>query len=78
MVGIDRKENDDWWKFSAQVDKHRQRRNDRVIASHVLVFDESMIAFVPQVVSFFNCFYSSYTHSLFLMFLQDNKIRWIS
>ena len=48
MVDAERKERDDWWRFSAQVEKYGQRRKDRVLASHVLVFDESMSAFVPR------------------------------
>ena len=48
MIDASRKEYDDWWRFSAQVEKYGQRRKDRVLASHVLVFDESMSAFVPR------------------------------
>ena len=43
-----RKEDDDWWRLSAQVEKHRERRQNRVVPSHVFVFDESMSAFVPR------------------------------
>jgi len=48
MVDIDRKEEDDWWQFSAQVEKYGQHRKNRVVASHILVFDKSMSAFVPR------------------------------
>ena len=48
MADLDRKEEDDWSKFSAQVEKYGQRRKYRVVASHVLVFDESISAFVPR------------------------------
>ena len=48
MVDAERKERDDWWRFSAQVERNGQRRKVRVLASHVLVFDESISAFVPR------------------------------
>ena len=48
MVDAERRAHDDWWRFSAQVENYGQRRKDRVLASHVLVFDESMSAFVPR------------------------------
>ena len=48
MADLDRKDEDDWWQFSAQVEKYGQRRQDRVVVSHLLVFDESIKAFVPR------------------------------
>ena len=48
MADLDRKEEDDWSKFSAQVEKYGHCRKDRVVAFHVLVFDESMSVFVPR------------------------------
>ena len=46
MADLEKKEDDDCWRFSSQEEKHDERRQNRVFASHVLVFDESMSAIV--------------------------------
>ena len=43
-----RKDRDDWWQFSAQIESFNKKRKEALYASHVLVFDESMSAFVPR------------------------------
>ena len=39
---------DDWWKLKTRVNSYIRSRKEIVYASHVLVFDESMSAFVPR------------------------------
>ena len=43
-----KEEEDDWWQFSSQIESFNKKRKEAVFASHVLVFDESMSAFVPR------------------------------
>jgi hypothetical protein len=43
-----RKDRDDWWQFSTQIESFNKKRKEGLYASHVLVFDESMSAFVPR------------------------------
>ena len=50
MEDNQKKEIDDWWRFSAWVDKCNVHRKRKVYASHILVFDESMSAFTPRCV----------------------------
>ena len=40
----------DWWKFKGQVEMFNKRRQSKINSSHILVFDESMSAFVPRYV----------------------------
>ena len=40
---------DDWWKFKSFVTKTNENRKENLAASHVLVFDESMSAFVLRL-----------------------------
>ena len=40
--------NDDWWQFKERVDDFNTNRRNNLYASHVLVFDESMSAYVPR------------------------------
>ena len=39
---------DDWWKFKRRVEMFNKKRQSGIATSHVLVFDESMCAFVPR------------------------------
>ena len=39
---------DDWWKFKGQVEMLNEKRQSNITTSHILVFDESMSAFVPR------------------------------
>ena len=49
MEDTDMKDNDvDWWKFKKRVIEHNESKVRKISASHVLVFDESMSAFVPR------------------------------
>ena len=41
-------ENDDWWKFKKRVHDFNTNRKNNIYASHALVFDESMSAYVPR------------------------------
>ena len=45
IADTERKEDDDWCRFSAQEEKHGERRHNRALTSHVFVFDDSMSAF---------------------------------
>ena len=40
--------NDDWWQFKKRVDDFNTNRRNNLYASHALVFDESMSAYVPR------------------------------
>ena len=42
------KENDDWWRYKSWVKKTFAMRKNSVFASHILVFDKLMSAFVPR------------------------------
>ena len=42
------KKEDSWWKVKGIINKFIQKRKEVIIASHTLVFDESMSAFVPR------------------------------
>ena len=65
-----RKNTDDWWQFSTQIDKFNSKRKEVLHASHVLVFDESMSAFVPRYDGLLLCFFKYIAHSLlFYLFL---------
>ena len=44
-----KEEGDDWWKFKTFVNKIAENRKEHFSASHVLVFDESMSAFIPRL-----------------------------
>ena len=45
------KESDDWWRFKGRVELYNKKRQSEVNTSHILVFDESMSAFIPRYVS---------------------------
>lgn len=45
------KEIDDWWRFASRVTKFNNVRKNLLKSSHVHVFDESMSAYVPRLVS---------------------------
>ena len=38
----------DWWKFKKRVIEHNESKVKTISASHVLVFDESMSAYIPR------------------------------
>ena len=38
----------DWWQFKNRILKHNYHRRHIITASHVLVFDKSMSAFVSM------------------------------
>ena len=42
------KKDDSWWKVKGIINKFIEKRKEVIIASHTLVFDESMSAFVPR------------------------------
>ena len=42
------KKEDSWWKVKGIMNKFIQKRKEVIIASHMLVFDESISAFVPR------------------------------
>ena len=42
------KDSDDWWRFKSRVDLFNRKRILGLMMSHILVFDESMSAFVPR------------------------------
>lgn len=42
------KDNDDWWRFKSRIDLVNRKRINTLMTSHILVFDESMSAFVPR------------------------------
>ena len=48
MADPQRKEDDDWFRLTAQVEKRRERRQNRVVPSHVFALYESTSAFVPR------------------------------
>lgn len=48
MADKSKEETDGWWKFSTRVTKFNAKRKELLKSSHVLVFDESMSAFVPR------------------------------
>ena len=48
MADKSKAETDAWWKFSSRVNKFNAKRKELLKSSHVLVFDESMSAFVPR------------------------------
>ena len=39
---------DDWWRFKKRVDEFNETRKRELLTSHVLVFDESMSAYIPR------------------------------
>ena len=39
---------DDWWRFKTRVDEFNETRKRELLTSHVLVFDESMSAYIPR------------------------------
>jgi hypothetical protein len=39
---------DDWWRFKKRVNEFNANRKRELTTSHVLVFDESMSAFIPR------------------------------
>ena len=41
----------DWWRFKDHIIKHNDNKKEKIRASHVLVFDESMSSFIPRLVS---------------------------
>ena len=43
-----KEDKDDWWQFSSQIESFNKKRKEAVSASHVLVFDKSMSAFVSR------------------------------
>ena len=38
----------DWWKFKKRIIEHNESKIRKISASHVLVFDESMSAYIPR------------------------------
>ena len=50
------KETDDWWKSKGQVESYIDRRKEHLFASHILVFDESICAFIPRLVQVLSSF----------------------
>ena len=48
MEDEDSKETDDWYKVKKMVRKFMDKRKENIFASHILVFDESMSAFIPR------------------------------
>ena len=48
MEDKNKKDNDDWWRFTSRVDMYNKNRSTNLPASHILVFDESMSAFIPR------------------------------
>ena len=48
MEDVSRKHNDDWWRFKNRVSMYNKNRSTNLAASHILVFDESMSAFIPR------------------------------
>ena len=42
------KKEDSWWKVNGIINKFIQKRKEVIIPCHMLVFDESMSAFVPR------------------------------
>ena len=40
----------DWWHFKDHIVKYNENRKRKLRASHVLVFDESLISFIPRYV----------------------------
>ena len=49
MEDREKRETDDWWKFKERVNLFNEKRKRICVASHVVVFDESMSAFTPKV-----------------------------
>ena len=39
---------DDWWKFKMRMNDFNSVRKIRMKSSHILVYDESMSAFIPR------------------------------
>ena len=39
---------DDWWQFKARMDLFNNSRKKHIRASHNLIFDESMSAYIPR------------------------------
>lgn len=48
MEDKNKKDNDDWWRFTSRVNMYNKNRSTNLPASHILVFDESMSAFIPR------------------------------
>ena len=50
LITIDesKKDTDDWYKFKTKVEEYIEKRKKVMYASHILVFDESMSAFIPR------------------------------
>ena len=46
------KDSDDWWRFKGRVNSFNKKSKDLFAASSVMVFDESMSAFIPRYVFF--------------------------
>ena len=53
MEYVSLKEVDDWWKYKSWVKRSVENRKKSIFASHILVFDETMSAFVPRFVCVF-------------------------
>ena len=53
MEDDSKKDNDDWWRFKTRVEAWNDTRKKKLFSSFVLVFDESMSAFVPRYVFVF-------------------------
>ena len=53
MEDDSKKDNDDWWRFKTRVEAWNDTRKQKLFSSFVLVFDESMSAFVPRYVFVF-------------------------
>ena len=40
----------DWWRFKDHIIKHNENKKQKIRASHVHVFDESLSSFIPRLV----------------------------
>ena len=48
MEDKNKKDNDDWWRFTSRVNMYNKNRSTNLPVSHILVFDESMSAIIPR------------------------------
>ena len=39
---------DDWWRFKNRIHEFNKSRRDKLFCLHIMVFDESMSAFIPR------------------------------
>ena len=43
-----KEEGDDWWRFKSRMNSFNNSRKKSIHASHNLIFDESMSAYIPR------------------------------